>query len=436
MAETTKPKRIGVLGPFGFGNLGDAAIQRAMIQHLQKHFPDAEIYGYSMNPADTEERHGIKTFPVTRRPEKEFTQSEVLWRKKKLFWRIAGWFQYNPNPIIRKIERVVVRVPAEIILAFQAYKNLQGLDMLIFSGGGQLDDLWGGPWKHPYVMFKFSLLARLRGIKTAFVSVGVESVHTFFGRFFVKTALSQASYISFRDRWSREFIEQNQLNGRQEHLTYPDLAHSLDIDSLQKTRSTPEPAPSGAPIVGINPVPFCDPHYWPIKDKRIYHIYQDKLVSLLVWLLERNYRIKFIRSDIYPDKTAALEIMEIINQRGVQYDPAQIIEPNIDSLDRLVEELTGIDYLIASRLHSILLAQRVTIPVIALSYQMKIDKLMEDTGQGEYCFPIDTFDPEEVKRRFLQLEVSCAQVKSQISRRSLEYRAALDEQYERLFKII
>ncbi len=43
-------------GPFGFGNLGDAAIQEAMLQHVREYLPTAQIYGFSLNPEDTEKR--------------------------------------------------------------------------------------------------------------------------------------------------------------------------------------------------------------------------------------------------------------------------------------------------------------------------------------------------------------------------------------------
>ena len=37
-------KKIGLLGPYGYGNLGDAAIQQAMIEHIHRYHPDAKVY--------------------------------------------------------------------------------------------------------------------------------------------------------------------------------------------------------------------------------------------------------------------------------------------------------------------------------------------------------------------------------------------------------
>jgi len=38
---------------------------------------------------------------------------------------------------------------------------IRTFDILIISGGGQLLDSWGGPWKYPYTILKWVLLAKL-----------------------------------------------------------------------------------------------------------------------------------------------------------------------------------------------------------------------------------------------------------------------------------
>jgi hypothetical protein len=55
---------MGLLGPFGLGNLGDASTQDVMIFNIRKRFPEAQIYGFSIDPADTEKRHRIPSFPI------------------------------------------------------------------------------------------------------------------------------------------------------------------------------------------------------------------------------------------------------------------------------------------------------------------------------------------------------------------------------------
>ena len=58
-------ERIGLLTPHTGGNLGDAAIQDALIYNIHKRLPQAEIWGFTLYPADTEKRHHIRAYPLT-----------------------------------------------------------------------------------------------------------------------------------------------------------------------------------------------------------------------------------------------------------------------------------------------------------------------------------------------------------------------------------
>src|SRR5713101_5955830 len=55
--------RIGLLDHMGYGNLGDAAIQEAVIANIKKRLPDARLVGFSFIPDDTIKRHGIPCYP-------------------------------------------------------------------------------------------------------------------------------------------------------------------------------------------------------------------------------------------------------------------------------------------------------------------------------------------------------------------------------------
>src|SRR5271166_5991090 len=62
-----EPKKIGLLDHMGGGNLGDDTTQTAVMCNIRKRWPDAIIYGFSMNPADTESRHAISAYPIRRK---------------------------------------------------------------------------------------------------------------------------------------------------------------------------------------------------------------------------------------------------------------------------------------------------------------------------------------------------------------------------------
>ena len=60
-------KRIGIVGQYGVGNLGDDTVVAILIGKIREYYPDAELVGFSLNPADTQWRHGIKAFHISGR---------------------------------------------------------------------------------------------------------------------------------------------------------------------------------------------------------------------------------------------------------------------------------------------------------------------------------------------------------------------------------
>jgi hypothetical protein len=67
-AATTKSpgQRLLLLTPYTGGNLGDGAIQEAVLHHIYKRIPSASIQLISISPRTTERLHGIRSFPLSR----------------------------------------------------------------------------------------------------------------------------------------------------------------------------------------------------------------------------------------------------------------------------------------------------------------------------------------------------------------------------------
>ena len=94
---------------------------------------------------------------------------------------------------------------------------------------------------------------------------------------------------------------------------------------------------------------------------------------------------------------------------------------------------SGIDFVVGSRFHTVLLAQLFEKPVLAISYQAKIDLLMADNGQAEYCLSIKNFEPDQLIQLFTRLVNNSQAITYQLSLRIRDYRNALEQQYERIF---
>ena len=436
------PKRIGLMGSFGTGNLGDAAIQQTMIHHIQKYYPDAQIHGFSLCPEDTEKRHGITTFPMN-----SFccdVKANPVWLKGDgknpiimILFQIYAKVYSIPDRyrLIRKLLKVFPRSVLEISGWLRAYKNLKGCDLLIVSGGGQLDDYFGGPWRgQPLTLLIWGLFAKLRRVEYLFVSVGAGPIDSSLSRFFIKKALSLASYRSYRDDYSKNYIAKV-VGFEEDDPVYPDLAHSLEIvdyQALAAFQKVKMPR-TYQRIVGIGPMPYLAPEGLQEPQSPLQLEYLTKLASFISWLIQNQCAILFFTGEAYYDRFIIDDLKEILNKTGVVYSSDQIIENSIQTTDDLMVQLAMTDIVVASRFHGVLLSQLLNKPVMAISYHPKIDLLMADTGQAEYCLQIDNFDVDTLKERFTALEANRDSIKQQLAKRTQEYREALNEQYERLF---
>jgi polysaccharide pyruvyl transferase WcaK-like protein len=424
--------KIGLMGPFGFGNLGDAAIQEAMIQNIYKYCPDAKIYGFSLNPEDTEVRHGIPSFPMGQMARNWWEgdrQNLLIMNLCKIVYKLRA----IPNPVLRKLGRIFLRIYLEIFLEFlawlRAFKQLKNLDLFIVSGGGQLDDYWGGAWQNPYALFTWSILAKLAKTKFIIASVGAGPIDAKLSKFFFKSSLALADYRSYRDEDSKQYIERV-LKFRKNDPVCPDLAYSLAIKKYQNSHTNK----NHLPIVGIGPMSYFDPRVWPERDTTVYLGYLTKLALFVSWLIEERYGILFFTGEAIHDRPVIKDLRDILDKNGVVYAEGQIIEEPIESVDDLMSELAKTDIVISARFHATLLPQLLNKPVLAISHHRKVEMLMADTGQSDYCVSIDTFDVDTLKAKFLLLEKNQDLVKQQLAQRIQQYKAALDKQYEHLFK--
>ncbi len=422
-------RKIGLMGPFGFGNLGDAAIQQSMLENIRTAYPTAQIYGISLNPEDTFQRHGIPSFSIGRMARNGWAESG---RENDLIHkitRLANRSSVMPARLARLAAKAVLGPLKEVLGIWQANRHMKDMDLLIVSGGGQLDDYWGGAWHHPYSLFLWGLLARLHGARFLFASVGAGPLDTRLGRLFDRWALALAHYRSFRDQASQDFMRKVGFF-RASDPVYPDLAFSLDISRYSHKSPTEKPHPL---VVGLGPFIYFRPGVWPEQDQQVYQGYLQKLACFTKWLLEQGHTILLFTGDAEFDRWAIEDYQEILRQMGIDPQAEHIITEPIELLDDLMGQLTHTDMVVASRFHGVLLSLLLNKPVLALSYHSKIDELMQDTGQRAYCLQVDDFSEQDLQRAFTALYAGRDEFRRTIGCRVEQYQADLARQYQALF---
>lgn len=422
MSRSRSIERIGLFGPWGYGNLGCAATVDAAIQNIRVHRPNAELVCFSLFPADTEQRHGIRSYRLGTGGWEDEVQNPEL-----ASMRLAGWLQSRRSSVLQLGGRLLRRVRMEAGMIPPTYRRLRQLDLLIVTGGGQLFDFLGGALSHPWWLLKYAVLSRLAGTKLIFLSVGAGPVDARLSRVFCRIALWLSSYRSYRDEDSKQFV-QARIKFRNNDPVYPDLAYSLHTKEQA-------PANGNRRIVGLGVMTYNDPRHWPDKDVSVYRGYLERHTAFIGWLVERGYRVSLLVGEPWADRDTVDDLVANL-ERYFDFgsDDAPVRNDSIRTVDELLEQIDQTDLVVASRFHNVLLATLRYKPVIALSYHPKMDSLMEEAGQARYCLPIHDFDLDLLKARFQELERDGAVIRRQFADLVTARRVALEEQYGRVFQ--
>lgn len=430
LSKQSQIRRVGLLSPTS-GNLGNATMQSAMIANLRKRIAGVEILGITLNPEDTRRRHGIDAFPLaaTSLPHYGLVNSErshTRHAETGTLAKIKRWLK--KIPVLRTFLKIVRTAALELIHFAAAAGKVRKLDAIIIPGGGALDDFWGGPWGHPWILFKWSLLARVYGVPFLFVSIGKSSLDHPLSRFFVRTALRFAAYRSYRDQESKKAV-QALIDARNDPV-FPDLAFSYPRPTVPTTHHMD--TPDGRLVVGISPIAYCDPRTWPLKDAPRYIEYIGQLAEMVTWLLRQGYRVIFFTTDS-PD-AATVDDIKLLIESDVDAGAIQTLPGSMEqSPDSLLQGISCTDLTIASRLHGVILSHLNTTPVLALSFDPKVDAHMEAMGQQDYCLDIDHLQLDRLTERFNALKALREQAAANILYAAQSFRQLLDEQYDWIF---
>lgn len=436
--------RIGLLSPTS-GNLGNAAMQAAMIANLRKRITGVEFLGITLNPEETRRRHGIEAFPLAglSRPyyelissnnsEAEDRQTPEPGRIKEVLKKI---------PVLRSILRFL-RNCAKNLASSSAVRAcvtewahvraaagaVRKLDCVVIPGGGTLDDFWGGPWGHPWAVCKWSLLSRFYGVPFLFVSIGKSSLEQPLSRFFVRIALRLAKYRSYRDPDTKIAV-QALIDARRDPV-YPDLAFSYPcpaVPTLHRNGSE-----DSRLVIGVSPIAYCDPRSWPLKDERRYAAYVSQMAEVVRWLIKERHRVLFFTTD-GPDASTLEDIRSITSGTATDAEAIQTLTGCMEQgPDSLLRGISHADLTIASRLHGIILSHLNTTPVLALSFDRKVDVHMNAVGQQDYCLNIDDLRFDTIIGRFNVLKNHREREAARIRCAAAGFRKQLDLQYDRIF---
>lgn len=341
--------RILISGYYGFNNIGDESVLRAVVENLRARLSDIEITVLSQNPTETAEKFGVRAVP-----------------------------RMSPAAILREVRRC---------------------DLLISGGGSLLQDATSSKSINYYLLIIH--LALLLRKKVFIYSQGIGPIYVPQNRKRTAQALRKVHGIVVRDEGSRRLLEEIGVPPEKVVVT-ADPVLRIDRPGLEKGQMilTHEGCPrlENRPLIG-----------WAVKERNPNSPFAGEVERCIRWL-EKTYHARCVLIPFHyeEDRNVALQLAE----RLVDEDVGCIRSKHLS--DETLSIIGNMDFLVGVRLHSLIYAAVMDVPMMGISYDPKVDAFLHSVGQeavsstGE--FTLERFQPafEQAwqKRERLRSEVA------------------------------
>lgn len=311
--------RIVISGYYGFNNIGDESILRAVVDNLREKLGDIEITVLSQNPSLTSEKFNVKSV-------------------------------YRMN--IKQVMGVI-----------------KSADLLISGGGSLLQDSTSKKSIAYYLgIIWIALLLR----KKVFIySQGIGPIGSKFNRMLVKKTLNRLNYIVVRDEQSKELLCEIGVKPFNIYVTADPVIRvkkaSLDIgqDILKKAGFAKQP---NKMTVGIA-----------LRGLKLKSNFIDEICEAAEQIIDKyNAQVVFIPFHFNEDMQAIQAIENKLENRATYIKNKYLTE-------EMLSIIGNMDVLVGVRLHSLIHAAIMDVPMIAISYDPKINSFMHMLGMKALC---------------------------------------------------
>jgi polysaccharide pyruvyl transferase WcaK-like protein len=445
--------RLGALGTYGSGNLGDEAIFVSFIEWANRHALQIEPVALCVNPQHIQQTYGVKAFAVAaayarvpaartatqalpaqgdaadRRPNQEASKPGAPIAPTRM---LSGRIRRSLRRVVHPARALLgeVLAAAEAIAYFPTQLRVtRGLDGVLLLGGGQIHDFWSGPFGHPATLFFWALACRLRRKPFIVLSVGGVPLHSRLSRWFTRRALEWSRYASFRDEDTAEIAKS--LGFRRPCPIAPDLAWGLQHGSKEghARRDASRPMDERPTVIAVSPMVYQHPALWPQGDAQCYADYVDKLAAFCAQLAGQGHKVVLFASQIRSDPVAIGDVLARIPP--VLRDKLRVQQ--VANSAELLRCLAHADIVVATRFHGVVLSLLAGRPALSVSYQQKNDSVLADLGEARYALDVHRFSLADLDQRFDELWERRHAYQARLAGYVRQQRARLDAQYDEVF---
>lgn len=367
--------KILISGYYGFNNIGDESILTAVVGSMREKLDDIEITVLSHDPESTAEKYAI-------------------------------------NSCDRK------SIPAVL-------SAIRRCDLLVSGGGSLLQDTTS---KRSILYYLFIMSAAKIMRKPFFIySQGIGPINSKFNRRLTASVLKHASGIVVRDVSSKQLLIEIGLDGDGIVVTADPVlgVKPVGLDKgkeilLQEGFKKQE----GSVIAGFA-----------IKERRIDSDFMAELeISMERLIREQNVQIVLIPFHYSEDMAAAAELERRLGERGLADRVCTIRHKHL--IEEMMSIIGNMDILVGVRLHSLIHAAIMGIPMIGISYDPKINSFLHSIGMKAACTIYDLNNDFFVKE-FAEIYANRDEINKMVSEKVqvlIESLATNEEMIQELMK--
>lgn len=399
-------RRITFFGLFGGPNLGNNATLDAMVSHIRGRIPDVKISCVAPHASSVTQMYSMDLIAMDPLPISRY------------LWRIS-------NEKLRGLTWDILQVLTEPIRAARARHALAGSDLLLVVGTGVIDEYGQTSLDLPLDLYRWTTAACKAGIPVYFVCVGAEQIKAPLAQRFFRKSLLCARMVTVRDEFSRSQLLALGVNVSEDNI-YPDIAYSLsNLPSARSLNAAHQPQTIALGVMG----------YFGWNREReigenIYLAYLEKMAIIAADLLDRGHFVRLVTGDTRADQRPVDDLLEKLKAHS-KVD--HLSWTKISTFGDLLSQLADADIVIAARFHNVLLGLLTGRKVISISYSKKNDAVMSAAGMGQYCYPIETFEPQVVLSGVEELiHLSARTYSARIEAQNIALRKSLDDLFNHI----
>ena len=380
--------RVTIISTYSWLNKGDAAIVLGTARALRQAQPQIELTIVSMTPEVDQVPYAQEQIDVVSGP-----FGYIYAPGHSLFYRMM---LFSLHSLLMLLGLLVVRYQRAASLRWLPSKtralvhSIATADLIVGVGGGYWTD---NSRKAIYfhLLQTIGVLIAKRPMVTLGVSLG--PFRSIWRSRLVGKVLDRVAAIVLREEESLAVAQAMQIRPQKLHL-YADMAFAL----APTVKRQPRVSHSSQPLrIGVTARRYLFPHA--ADPQKAQAKYERTLAATIDHFTVRYCaEVVFLPQVIGPENDDDRIVQRRIASLLQHNRQVTLLEDNL-SPNELIEQISGFDFVIATRFHSAIFTMLAHVPVVAIAYEHKTTGIMALLGLSQWVIPIEEVTAPALNQR-------------------------------------